>query len=53
MFSGIHRMILTLFFLFNSYFLNVTVTDPDGLNSTRTAKINIINIDDESPYFTT
>ncbi|XP_030147613.4 cadherin-related family member 3 [Taeniopygia guttata] len=35
------------------YFLNVTVTDPDGLNSTRTVKINIINIDDESPYFTT
>ncbi|NXB94448.1 CDHR3 protein, partial [Vidua chalybeata] len=35
------------------YFLNVTVTDPDGLNSTRTVKINIININDESPYFTT
>ncbi|NXQ04141.1 CDHR3 protein, partial [Vidua macroura] len=34
------------------YFLNVTVTDPDGLNSTRTVKINIININDESPYFT-
>ncbi|NWU00475.1 CDHR3 protein, partial [Urocynchramus pylzowi] len=35
------------------YFLNVTVTDPDGLNSTRTVNINIININDESPYFTT
>ncbi|RLW01975.1 hypothetical protein DV515_00007517, partial [Chloebia gouldiae] len=35
------------------YFLDVTVTDPDGLNSTRTLKINIININDESPYFTT
>lgn len=35
------------------YFLNITVTDPEGLNSTRTVNINIINIDDESPYFTT
>ncbi|NXI10979.1 CDHR3 protein, partial [Irena cyanogastra] len=35
------------------YFLNVTVTDPDGLNSTRTVNINIININDERPYFTT
>ncbi|NWT70224.1 CDHR3 protein, partial [Prunella himalayana] len=35
------------------YFLNITVTDPDGLNSTRTVKINIININDEVPYFTT
>ncbi|NXM38975.1 CDHR3 protein, partial [Gymnorhina tibicen] len=35
------------------YFLNVTVTDPDGLNSTQTVNINIININDERPYFTT
>ncbi|XP_021154736.2 cadherin-related family member 3 [Columba livia] len=35
------------------YFLNITVTDPDGLNSTKTVNINIINIDDERPYFTT
>ncbi|NXH64366.1 CDHR3 protein, partial [Rhabdornis inornatus] len=35
------------------YFLNITVTDPDGLNSTKTVNINIINIDDECPYFTT
>ncbi|XP_072182807.1 cadherin-related family member 3 [Excalfactoria chinensis] len=35
------------------YFLNVTVTDLEGLNSTKTVNINIINIDDESPYFTT
>ncbi|XP_039579659.1 cadherin-related family member 3 isoform X1 [Passer montanus] len=35
------------------YFLNITVTDPDGLNSTRTVHINIININDERPYFTT
>ncbi|KAM3673254.1 LOW QUALITY PROTEIN: cadherin-related family member 3 [Ammospiza maritima maritima] len=37
----------------HSYFLNITVTDPDGLNSTRTVNINIININDERPYFTT
>ncbi|NWU98115.1 CDHR3 protein, partial [Upupa epops] len=37
----------------HSYFLNVTVTDPDGLNSTKTVIINIININDERPYFTT
>lgn len=53
MFSDIHRMILVLFFLFNSYFLNVTVRDPDGLNSTKTVNINIINTNDERPYFTT
>uniref|UniRef100_A0A8C3NTT1 Uncharacterized protein n=1 Tax=Geospiza parvula TaxID=87175 RepID=A0A8C3NTT1_GEOPR len=53
MFSDIHRMILVLFFLFNSYFLNITVTDPDGLNSTRTVNINIVNINDERPYFIT
>ncbi|NXO33400.1 CDHR3 protein, partial [Locustella ochotensis] len=35
------------------YFLNITVTDPDGLNSTKTVNINIININDERPYFTT
>ncbi|NWS21410.1 CDHR3 protein, partial [Pachyramphus minor] len=35
------------------YFLNVTVTDLDGLNSTKTVNINIININDERPYFTT
>ncbi|OXB56319.1 hypothetical protein ASZ78_009650, partial [Callipepla squamata] len=35
------------------YFLNITVTDPEGLNSTKTVNINIINIDDERPYFTT
>ncbi|XP_058720437.1 cadherin-related family member 3-like [Poecile atricapillus] len=34
------------------YFLNVTVTDPEGLNSTKTVNINIININDERPYFT-
>lgn len=53
MFSDIHRVILVLFFLLNSYFLNITVTDPDGLNSTKTVNINIININDERPYFTT
>ncbi|KFP27804.1 Cadherin-related family member 3, partial [Colius striatus] len=37
----------------HSYLLNITVTDPDGLNSTKTVNINIININDESPYFTT
>ncbi|NXL22108.1 CDHR3 protein, partial [Setophaga kirtlandii] len=37
----------------HSYFLNITVTDPDGLNSTRIVNINIININDERPYFTT
>ncbi|XP_009705987.1 PREDICTED: cadherin-related family member 3 [Cariama cristata] len=35
------------------YFLNITVTDPDGLKSTKTVNINIININDERPYFTT
>ncbi|KFQ95303.1 Cadherin-related family member 3, partial [Nipponia nippon] len=35
------------------YFLNITVTDPDGLNLTKTVNINIININDERPYFTT
>ncbi|NXH12097.1 CDHR3 protein, partial [Bucco capensis] len=35
------------------YFLNITVTDAGGLNSTKTVNINIININDERPYFTT
>ncbi|NXR77071.1 CDHR3 protein, partial [Pycnonotus jocosus] len=35
------------------YFLNITVTDPDGLNSTQTVNVNIINVNDEKPYFTT
>ncbi|NXN86088.1 CDHR3 protein, partial [Bombycilla garrulus] len=35
------------------YILNITVTDPDGLNSTTTVNIKIININDERPYFTT
>ncbi|NXK02759.1 CDHR3 protein, partial [Herpetotheres cachinnans] len=35
------------------YLLNITATDPDGLNSTKTVNINIININDERPYFTT
>uniref|UniRef100_A0A8C3K7A4 Cadherin domain-containing protein n=1 Tax=Calidris pygmaea TaxID=425635 RepID=A0A8C3K7A4_9CHAR len=35
------------------YFLNITATDPDGLNSTKTVNVNIININDERPYFTT
>ncbi|NWR61886.1 CDHR3 protein, partial [Bucorvus abyssinicus] len=35
------------------YFLNITVTDPGGLTSTKTVNINIININDERPYFTT
>ncbi|NXI32627.1 CDHR3 protein, partial [Sterrhoptilus dennistouni] len=37
----------------HSYFLNITVTDPDGFNSTKTVNINIININDERPYFAT
>ncbi|XP_051479956.1 cadherin-related family member 3 [Apus apus] len=37
----------------HSYFLNITVTDSDGLNSTKVVNINIININDERPYFTT
>ncbi|NXF98485.1 CDHR3 protein, partial [Eubucco bourcierii] len=35
------------------YFLNITVTDPGGLNSTNTVQVNIINVNDERPYFTT
>ncbi|KAF1674041.1 Cadherin-related family member 3, partial [Pygoscelis papua] len=35
------------------YFLNIIVTDPDGLSSSKTVTINIININDERPYFTT
>ncbi|XP_062454818.1 cadherin-related family member 3 [Rhea pennata] len=37
----------------HSYFLNITVTDPEGLHSTKTVNINIINTNDERPYFTT
>ncbi|NXG65431.1 CDHR3 protein, partial [Hemiprocne comata] len=37
----------------HSYFLSITVTDPDGLNSTKAVNINIINTNDERPYFTT
>nr|XP_009664260.1 PREDICTED: cadherin-related family member 3 isoform X2 [Struthio camelus australis] len=37
----------------HSYFLNITATDPEGLRSTKTVNINIININDERPYFTT
>ncbi|NXU70181.1 CDHR3 protein, partial [Oreotrochilus melanogaster] len=36
----------------HSYVLSIAVTDPDGLNSTKTVNINIININDERPYFT-
>ncbi|NWZ38127.1 CDHR3 protein, partial [Brachypodius atriceps] len=35
------------------YFLNITVTDPGRLNSTQTVNVNIINVNDERPYFTT
>ncbi|NXG47969.1 CDHR3 protein, partial [Psilopogon haemacephalus] len=35
------------------YYLNITVTDADGLNSTKTVQVNIINVNDERPYFTT
>uniref|UniRef100_A0A452IY90 Cadherin-related family member 3 n=1 Tax=Gopherus agassizii TaxID=38772 RepID=A0A452IY90_9SAUR len=35
------------------YVLNVTVTDHLGLSTTRTVIVNIININDETPYFTT
>ncbi|NWI17609.1 CDHR3 protein, partial [Crypturellus soui] len=37
----------------HSYFLNITVTDPEGLRSTKTVNINIINTNDERPYFIT
>ncbi|NXO03976.1 CDHR3 protein, partial [Rhinopomastus cyanomelas] len=37
----------------HSYFLNITVTDPEGLSSTGTVNINVINVNDERPYFTT
>ncbi|NXE80119.1 CDHR3 protein, partial [Cochlearius cochlearius] len=37
----------------HSYFLNITATDPGGLNSTKTVNIKIINTNDERPYFTT
>uniref|UniRef100_A0A7M4F6H6 Cadherin related family member 3 n=1 Tax=Crocodylus porosus TaxID=8502 RepID=A0A7M4F6H6_CROPO len=35
------------------YFLNITVTDNLGLKTTRTVIVNIINTNDEAPYFTT
>ncbi|XP_030407355.1 cadherin-related family member 3 isoform X3 [Gopherus evgoodei] len=37
----------------HTYVLNVTVTDHLGLSTTRTVIVNIININDETPYFTT
>ncbi|NWX84392.1 CDHR3 protein, partial [Nothoprocta pentlandii] len=37
----------------HSYFLNITVTDPEGLRSTKTLNINILNTNDERPYFIT
>uniref|UniRef100_A0A8C3F5U6 Cadherin-related family member 3 n=1 Tax=Chrysemys picta bellii TaxID=8478 RepID=A0A8C3F5U6_CHRPI len=42
-----------ILFLFNSYLLNITVTDRLGLSTTRTVIVNIINTNDEPPYFTT
>ncbi|XP_060100522.1 cadherin-related family member 3 [Heteronotia binoei] len=36
----------------HSYSLNITVTNGQGLSTSRTVIINIININDESPYFT-
>uniref|UniRef100_A0A8C8RRS9 Cadherin related family member 3 n=1 Tax=Pelusios castaneus TaxID=367368 RepID=A0A8C8RRS9_9SAUR len=42
-----------ILFLLNSYLLNITVTDQRGLSTTRTVIINIINTNDEAPYFTT
>ncbi|XP_048358390.1 cadherin-related family member 3 isoform X2 [Sphaerodactylus townsendi] len=35
----------------HSYLLNVTVTNGQGLSTTGTVIINIINLNDESPYF--
>ncbi|XP_053107894.1 cadherin-related family member 3 [Hemicordylus capensis] len=35
------------------YILNITATDHLGLNTTRTVIVNIININDEWPYFIT
>uniref|UniRef100_A0A674IB47 Cadherin-related family member 3 n=1 Tax=Terrapene triunguis TaxID=2587831 RepID=A0A674IB47_9SAUR len=36
-----------------NYLLNITVTDRLGLSTTRTVIVNIINTNDEPPYFTT
>ncbi|XP_074124475.1 cadherin-related family member 3 isoform X1 [Sminthopsis crassicaudata] len=36
----------------NSYVIDVEVEDSGGLKTTRTFLINIINVNDESPYFT-
>nr|XP_056703305.1 cadherin-related family member 3 [Euleptes europaea] len=36
-----------------SYLLNITVTNGQDLSTSRTVIINIINVNDESPYFTT
>ncbi|KYO38631.1 cadherin-related family member 3 isoform A [Alligator mississippiensis] len=36
----------------HSYFLNITATDNLGLKTTGTVIVNIININDEAPYFT-
>uniref|UniRef100_A0A8C0G095 Cadherin related family member 3 n=1 Tax=Chelonoidis abingdonii TaxID=106734 RepID=A0A8C0G095_CHEAB len=36
-----------------NYVLNITVTDRLGLSTTRTVIVNIINTNDETPYFTT
>ncbi|XP_039356090.1 cadherin-related family member 3-like [Mauremys reevesii] len=37
----------------HTYVLNITVTDRLGLSTTRTVIVNIINTNDETPYFTT
>uniref|UniRef100_A0A8C3XVH1 Cadherin related family member 3 n=1 Tax=Chelydra serpentina TaxID=8475 RepID=A0A8C3XVH1_CHESE len=37
----------------HTYLLNITVTDRLGLSTTRTVIVNIINTNDETPYFTT
>ncbi|XP_067420701.1 cadherin-related family member 3 [Emydura macquarii macquarii] len=37
----------------HSYLLNITVTDRLGLSTTRTVIVNIINTNDETPYFVT
>ncbi|XP_026504688.1 cadherin-related family member 3 [Terrapene carolina triunguis] len=37
----------------HTYLLNITVTDRLGLSTTRTVIVNIINTNDEPPYFTT
>ncbi|XP_025034499.2 cadherin-related family member 3 [Pelodiscus sinensis] len=37
----------------HTYLLNITVTDSLGLSATRSVIVNIVNINDETPYFTT